>query len=174
MLLKHYSYDARKREREEEKKVTNGSKSWIYPPSDVCGRMWWSVWGWACLWGSASEGSRRWVWDSRTLVGSDNDGASLATSAGYSCISALSWTPSLLQDWQLQWKILSTSLSTWGDSSLSGQSRVTCSHTHTHAHPWAHLSTIDDSVIYSILLDQMQLIYTDAMFFILNMPWLRQ
>lgn len=67
---------------EEEKKVTKGVKSWNYPPSDVCGRMWWSVWGWACLWGSASEESRSWVWDSRTLGGSDIDVASLATSAG--------------------------------------------------------------------------------------------
>lgn len=114
---------ARKRGR-----VTGSISCGIYPPSDVCGRMWWSVWGWACLWGSASAESRRWVWDSRTLGGSDNDGASLAPSAGYSCISALSWTPSLLHDWQLQWKILSTSLSTFGES---GQSRVTCSHTRT-------------------------------------------
>lgn len=46
-------------------------------------------------------------------------------------------------------------------------------HAHTHTHPWAHLSSIS-SVIYSILLDQMQIIYTDKMFFILSMPWLRQ
>lgn len=101
-----------------------------YPPSEVCGRVWWSVWGWTCFLERASKGGRGRDW--APLRVSDSDGASRTLSAGYSCITAPSWAPSLLQDWQLQWKILSTSLSTWGDSSLPGQSRVTCSHTNTH------------------------------------------
>lgn len=100
-----------------------------YPPSDVCGSVWWSVCRRACLLECVSEGGRGWDW--APLRVSDKDGASTTLSAGYSCITAPSWAPSLLQDWQLQWKILSTSLSTWGDSSLPGHSRVTCLHTHT-------------------------------------------
>ncbi len=107
-------------------KVTKGVKWWTYPPSDVCGSVWWTVCVCACLWGCVSEEGRGWDW--APLRVSDKDGASTTLSAGYSCITAPSWTPSLLQDWQLQWKILSTSLSTWGDSSLPGHSRVTCLH----------------------------------------------
>lgn len=112
-------------------KVTKGGKWRSYPPSDVCGSVWWSVCAWACFLECVPEGGRGWDW--APLRVSDKDGASTTLSAGYSCITAPSWAPSLLQDWQLQWKILSTSLSTWGDSSLPGQSRVTCSHTQTHS-----------------------------------------
>lgn len=102
-----------------------------YTPSDVCGSVWWSVCGWACLLVCGSERGRGWDW--ATLTVSNRDGASKMLSAGYSCIIAPSWTPSLLQDWQLHWDILSTNLSTWGDSSLPGHSRVTC-YTHTHTY----------------------------------------
>lgn len=115
---------------EETSQMTKGVKWQPYPPSKVCGEVWWSARGWACLWACESDGNRGWVW--APLRVSDNEGASTTLSVGYSCITAPSWAPSLLQDWQLQWKILSTSLSTWGASSLSGQSRVTCAHKHTH------------------------------------------
>lgn len=114
---------------EKSDKKKQADKWQTYPPSDVCGSVWWSVCGWPCL-ECVSEWGRGRDW--APLRVSDKDGASRLLSAGYSCITAPSWAPSLLQDWQLQWKILSTSLSTRGDSSLPGHSRVTCAHTNTH------------------------------------------
>ncbi len=133
------------RKRWEKKWQEESDDGRTYPPSDVCGSVWWSVCGWACLVECVSEGGRGWDW--APLRVSDKDGASRTLSAGYSCITAPSWAPSLLQDWQLQWKILSTSLSTRGDSSLPGHSRVTCSHTHTskytHTHTYVHTQRVE-------------------------------
>lgn len=132
-ILQIITNDAVKREEmmKEWRKTITGVMWWAYPPSEVCGRVWWSAWGWACFLEWASEGGRGSDWV--PLTGSGNDTVSTTLSAEYSCITAPSWAPSLLQDWQLQWKILSTSLSTCGDSLLPGQSKVTClTHTHTH------------------------------------------